>query len=42
VDFIRFYIERNGSEIGFPAFNIADMAICGGVGLLFIRTWKSE
>lgn len=42
VDFIRFYMERNGSEIGFPAFNIADMAICGGVGLLFIRTWKKD
>ena len=43
IDFLRFYIERrNGEEIGFPAFNIADSAICVGVGLLFILSWKSE
>ena len=43
VDFIRFYIEqRNGSEIGFPAFNVADSAICTGVGLIFLITWKNE
>lgn len=43
IDFLRFYIERrNGEEIGFPAFNIADSAICFGVGLLFILSWRSE
>ena len=43
IDFLRFYIERrNGEEIGFPAFNIADSAICVGVGLLFILSWKSD
>lgn len=43
IDFLRFYIERrNGQEIGFPAFNIADSAICVGVGLLFVLSWKSE
>ncbi len=43
VDFLRFYIHRgNGSEMGFPAFNIADSAICIGVGLLFILSWKME
>ena len=43
IDFLRFYIERrNGEEIGFPAFNIADSAICVGVGLLFILSWRSE
>jgi signal peptidase II len=43
VDFLRFYIQqRGGSEIGFPAFNVADTAICTGVGLIFLITWKNE
>jgi signal peptidase II len=43
VDFIYFYLQqRGGNEIGFPAFNIADSAICTGVGLIFLMTWKNE
>lgn len=43
IDFLRFYIERrSGEEIGFPAFNVADSAICVGVGLLFILSWRNE
>ena len=43
IDFIYFYLEqRGGREIGFPAFNVADSAICTGVGLMFIVTWRSE
>lgn len=43
IDFLRFYMERrSGEEIGFPAFNIADSAICVGVGLLFILSWRNE
>jgi signal peptidase II len=43
VDFIRFYMQqRGGGEIGFPAFNVADSAICTGVGLIFLITWKNE
>jgi signal peptidase II len=43
VDFIYFYLQqRGGGEIGFPAFNIADSAICTGVGLIFLITWKNE
>jgi signal peptidase II len=43
IDFIYFYMERaNGQEIGFPAFNIADSAICVGVGLIFYNTWRAE
>ena len=43
IDFIYFYIQqRSGNEIGFPAFNVADSAICTGVGLIFLITWRSE
>ncbi len=43
IDFIYFYvIQRSGAELGFPAFNVADSAICMGVGLVFLITWKSE
>jgi signal peptidase II len=43
VDFIYFYLQqRGGDEIGFPAFNVADTAICTGVGLIFLITWRDE
>jgi signal peptidase II len=43
IDFIYFYMQpRGGGEIGFPAFNIADTAICTGVGLIFLITWRNE
>src|SRR5207245_1639012 len=43
IDFIYFYgRQRNGAEIGFPAFNVADSAICIGVALVFWITWKAE
>ena len=42
-DFIYFYLEqRGGKDIGFPAFNVADSAICIGVGLIFISTLKND
>ncbi len=43
IDFLYFYVQqRGGTELGFPAFNIADSAICTGVGLVFLLTWKNE
>lgn len=43
IDFLYFYVvTRNGNEVGFPAFNVADTAICTGVGLIFLATWKNE
>ena len=42
-DFIYFYLPpRGGHEFGFPAFNVADSAICTGVGLIFLLTWRKE
>ncbi len=43
IDFLYFYVIcRNGDEAGFPAFNVADSAICIGVGLLFVLSWLVE
>ena len=43
IDFLYFHlITRDGKLHDFPAFNIADSAICVGVGLLFILSWRPE
>jgi signal peptidase II len=44
IDFIYFFLNRaDGSERwSFPAFNIADSAICIGVGLILLLNWKKE
>ncbi len=49
IDFLYFYVERRGvlpstqeAEAGFPAFNVADSAICMGVGLLFLLSLRPE
>src|SRR5246127_2453606 len=42
-DFLYFHLQqRGGSDIGFPAFNVADSAICIGVGLIFLLSLRSE
>jgi signal peptidase II len=43
IDFIYFYLNRRGGgEVGFPAFNVADSAICTGVVLLFLLSWQKD
>src|ERR1041385_8853787 len=43
IDFLYFHlITRSGVLHDFPAFNVADSAICIGVGLLFLLSWRSE
>jgi signal peptidase II len=43
IDFIYFYLERRGGgDLGFPAFNLADTAICMGVVLLFFLSWQKD
>ena len=43
IDFLYFYVQqRGGAEVGFPAFNVADSAICTGVGLIFLLTLKAD
>jgi signal peptidase II len=44
VDFLHFYMARRGTyEVyDFPAFNVADSAICTGVALIFLINWKDD
>ncbi len=42
IDFLYFYLQTRSGEAGFPAFNVADSAICTGVGLVFLMTLRSE
>ena len=36
VDFLDFYVTTGGREHHWPAFNVADSAICVGIALLFL------
>lgn len=41
IDFIDVYVTRNGRELHWPTFNIADVAIVAGVALMGIDTVTS-
>mgnify|MGYP002140255410 CR=1 FL=1 len=36
VDFVDVYVKRGGREHHWPTFNVADISICVGVGLMAI------
>ena len=40
VDFLDVYVTIGGREHHWPAFNVADSAICIGMALLFIDMWR--
>lgn len=43
IDFLYFFLQqRGGTELGFPAFNVADSAICTGVALVFLLTLRAD
>ena len=44
VDFLHFYMQRRGSYdvLDFPAFNVADSAICTGVALIMLINWRTD
>jgi signal peptidase II len=42
VDFIDFYVSRGGREHHWPTFNVADIAIVVGVGLMAIDMMRSS
>jgi signal peptidase II len=44
VDFLHFYMQRRGADepLDFPAFNVADSAICTGVALIFLINWRAD
>ena len=43
IDFLYFYIYRRGAgEVGFPAFNLADTAICSGVALMALLAHQGQ
>ena len=40
VDFLDVYFVNGGSEHHWPAFNVADSAICIGIAILFLDMWR--
>jgi len=42
IDFIDIYVKRGGREHHWPTFNVADIAICAGVGLMAVDMFTSR
>lgn len=40
IDFLDFFVVVGGKPYHWPAFNVADSAICVGIGLLLLDMWR--
>ncbi len=40
IDFLDFFVSIGGRAYHWPAFNVADSAICVGIGLLLLDLWR--
>lgn len=40
VDFLDLYVRTGNGEHHWPAFNVADSAICIGIGALLLASWR--
>ena len=40
VDFLDVYVRTASGEHHWPAFNVADSAICVGIGVLLLASWR--
>ena len=40
IDFLDFFVVVGGKPYHWPAFNVADSAICVGIGLLLLAMWR--
>ncbi|MGK2858041.1 MAG: signal peptidase II [Thermoanaerobaculia bacterium] len=40
IDFLDFFVLVGGKSYHWPAFNVADSAICVGIGLLLLDMWR--
>lgn len=40
VDFLDLYVRTGNGEHHWPAFNVADSAICIGIGVLLLASWR--
>jgi signal peptidase II len=40
IDFLDFFVVVGTKPYHWPAFNVADSAICVGIGLLLLDMWR--
>lgn len=42
VDFLDVYVRTASGEHHWPAFNVADSAVCVGIGVLLLASWRGR